>query len=97
MPPIELKEISPSLDVETLTENIMEEAMLNKLHHSVYTLTLRFPILKHEIGSIHVDHLEEMNAEELAKVFRIDLTSATGMLKTINQGLKQTRHPSFHC
>ena len=78
--------ISRTLDPVTFASDIVQKAALSKYQMSV----------KSKISAVSMDSTKGMSAEDLSKVFRIDMETAKRTLKSTSQRLKRSRNISLH-
>ena len=90
----EFDKISPSLDIDTMAERMVNEVTISKYQHSIKSKEVKIP--SETIKAVHTDKPKGVTSEELQRVFRIDNATAKRTLKVTSQRLKRSKNASLH-
>lgn len=82
----EMKAVSRSLDPVSFASDIVERTAISKFQSS----------MKSKVSAVSVGGNIGIKAEDLAKVFRVDLKTAKQTLLNTTQYLKRSKNPSLH-
>ncbi len=83
----EIKAVSRSLDPVSFASDIAEQTAISKFQSSMNS----------KVSVVSVGGSMGIRAEDLAKVFRVDLKTAKQTLLNTTQYLKRSKNPSLHC
>ena len=83
------KSISCTLDINAFAEDAVEQGMEAKYKHALNSTVI-------QLGVVHAEKSKGISAEDLAKVFRIDLRTAKSTLKATSQRQKRSKTSSLH-
>ena len=87
-----LTEVSRSLDPLTFAQDLTDRCTFSKIASSIGLMSSD---PNYVIGAVHSDQPKGVSAEYLAKIFRIDLTTAKNTLDVTNQRVNRSADPTL--
>jgi hypothetical protein len=87
-----LTEVSRSLDSLTFAQDLTDRCTFSKIATSIGSMSSD---PSYVIGAVHSNQPKGVDAEQLAKIFRIDLSTAKNTLNVTTQRVKRSADPSL--